>query len=431
MTDTLQKYWATEEFGLALEHRDTSTGYTVPELVQPGLRRNPRRAHLLVSTVLGKHIPTDPAVVLGAGRRLGELVADLLGDVAREALVLGFAETATGLGHCVAEALDAGCYLHSTRRRVPGAEVFAGFEEGHSHATSHLLQPTSPDLFANTAPLVLVDDEISTGATAIDAIRALHRSHPRDRYVIASLVDMRGDEHRRFTSAAELELGTTIEHVSLAQGHTVLPADLTDRVTALPVPELNPVAPQRGSVRFIEVPWPSDVPDGGRHGVVRADFAGYDSAITTAAEVVDSVRDTDRPVIVIGHEELMYLPLRLAHALATRGTPATFQTTTRSPAFVRDVPGYPLRRGFSFVAPEHIPSEHEAEAARYLYNARWPEPATERPELVLVIDSPADTDRLRADGGALDVLTAAGEDVLVAIVPATDPAALRASRETA
>ncbi len=431
MTNTLRTYWATDEFGLSLEHRGMSSGYTVPELVQPGLRRNPRRAHLLVSTVLGKHIPTDPAVVLGAGRRLGQLVADLLGDVAPEALVLGFAETATGLGHCVAEALGARCYVHSTRRRVPGAEVFAGFEEGHSHATSHLLQPTSQALFANTAPLVLVDDEISTGATAIDAIRSLHRSHPRDRYVIASLVDMRGDDHRRTTSAAERELGATIEHVSLAQGHTVLPADLTDRVTALPVPELNPVAPQRGSVRFVEVPWPSEVPDGGRHGVVRADFARYDAAIETAAEVVDSGRDTDRPAIVIGHEELMYLPLRLAHALAEHGTATRFQTTTRSPAYVRDVSGYPLRRGFSFGAPEHIPADHEAEAARYLYNARWPEPVPVRPELILVIDSPADTDRLRADGGVLDVLTAAGEDVLVAILPATDPVALRASREKA
>lgn len=126
----------------------------------------------------------------------------------------------------------------------------------------------------------------------------------------------------------------------------------------------------------------------------------------------------------------MYMPLRLAHALTDHGTATRFQTTTRSPAFVRDVPGYPLRRGFSFVAPEQIPAEHEAEAARYLYNARWPEPSDERPELILVIDSPADTDRLRADGGVLDVLTAAGEDVLVAIVPATDPTALRASRET-
>ena len=42
------------------------------------LRRNPRRAQLLVSRVLGKHVPTDPRVVQAAGLLLGGLVADAL-----------------------------------------------------------------------------------------------------------------------------------------------------------------------------------------------------------------------------------------------------------------------------------------------------------------------------------------------------------------
>ena len=55
----------------------------MPDLVGMALRRNPRRAHLLVSTVLGKHLPADPRLVYGAGRLLGALVADRLAGAAQ------------------------------------------------------------------------------------------------------------------------------------------------------------------------------------------------------------------------------------------------------------------------------------------------------------------------------------------------------------
>ncbi|MFC9475295.1 phosphoribosyltransferase [Nocardia sp. NPDC056952] len=407
---------------VALSAESVLTGeLAIGALVQPGLRRNPRRAHLLVSTVLGKHLPTDPRIVIGAGNRLADLVREVLGD--REAVVLGFAETATGLGHCVAARIDAGCYLHSTRRHESRATTLTGFEEGHSHATSHLLQPAPAAIFANDLPLVLVDDEISTGDTAIDAVRALHAFAPRSHYVLASLVDMRTPADRIKFEAAAAELGARIDTVCLASGRTELPAGLIDTVTALPEPRLNPIATERGSYGRIELTWPADVPEGGRHGTLRSDNAAFDVAVKSIADEVNSRLDAEfagRPVIVIGHEELMYLPLRLAADLADAGIPARFQTTTRSPAYVLDEPGYPLRRGFRFTAPEPDPT-----AQRYLYNAQWPDAD---PVLLVVIDPPADTPELVAPGGLVDVLTASGADVLIAVVPGADPRALHAGR---
>ncbi|MET9212594.1 MULTISPECIES: phosphoribosyltransferase [unclassified Nocardia] len=432
----LETPWATANLGIELRHGESFAAsaaedalpgeLSIAALVQPGLRRNPRRAHLLVSTVLGKHLPTDPRVVIGAGNRLGDLVRAVLGD--REPVVLGFAETATGLGHCVAARIGAGCYLHSTRREVERATTLTGFEEGHSHATSHLLQPAPADIFVNDLPLVLVDDEISTGDTAIDAVRALHAFAPRSHYVLASLVDMRTADDRAKFEAFAAELGARIDTVCLAAGRTELPDGLIETVTALPEPQLNPTAAQRGSSGRIELSWPADVPEGGRHGILNSDVAAFDVALTAATEQVRARLDAEfagRPVIVLGHEELMYLPLRLAAELADAGTPTRFQTTTRSPAYVLDEPGYPLRRGFRFHAPEP-----DATAQRYLYNAQWRD-SDATPVLLVVIDPPADTDQLVAPDGLVDVLTASGADVLIAVLPGADPRALHTVRASA
>ena len=54
----------------------------VDELVGIALRRNPKRAHLLVSTVLAKHVPTVPGIALAAGELLGLLVSGVVGDAA-------------------------------------------------------------------------------------------------------------------------------------------------------------------------------------------------------------------------------------------------------------------------------------------------------------------------------------------------------------
>ncbi|OZD12121.1 hypothetical protein CH253_25870 [Rhodococcus sp. 06-156-3C] len=403
--------------GIHLTTTSTSSDWTIEELVRPGLRRNPRRAHLLVSEVLGKHIPVDPSVVTGAADALGDLVLEAVGG--SDVDVLGFAETATGLGHCVASRLNAHCYLHSTRRDVPGTGVYAEFQEGHSHATDHQLLPTSPRVLDPQLPLVLVDDEISTGRTALDAVRALHAVTPRTRYVIASLVDMRTDEHLAESAAAAEELGVTLDSVSLAQGRVALADDLIESVVALPEPAYNPVADHAGTITRVDAHWPETVPDGGRHGFRAGDTASFVAAAAEVADAVASALEPGRPVVVLGHEELMYLPLKVAAALSDRGHPALFQTTTRSPAYVLDEPGYPLRRGFEFLAPE----DDEAQA-RYVYNASGPENA----QIVLIVDAPADTDRLFASGGVADVVAASGSDVLVVVVSGADPQRLIVSR---
>ncbi|PWS40244.1 phosphoribosyltransferase, partial [Streptomyces sp. ZEA17I] len=224
--------WVAERLGVALEGDGE-----LRELLGLALRRNPKRAHLLVSNVLGKHVPQKPAVVYGAGYGLGERVRALLGaEEARRAVVLGYAETATGLGHAVADGLRDAPYLHSTRRPVAGVAPAGGFEEAHSHATSHLLLPEDPELLAGGAEastLVLVDDEFSTGNTVLNTIRALHESHPRERYVIVALVDMRSPADRDRLTAFATEIGARVDLVTRAAGTVSLPDGVLERGQAL------------------------------------------------------------------------------------------------------------------------------------------------------------------------------------------------------
>ena len=66
--------WVADHLGLELRTTATPLGLDLADLLGLAVRRNPRRAHLLVSRVLGKHVPTDPRVIYGAGVALGELV---------------------------------------------------------------------------------------------------------------------------------------------------------------------------------------------------------------------------------------------------------------------------------------------------------------------------------------------------------------------
>ena len=339
--------WVCEHAGVELVTREGSA--PVEDLVGLAVRRNPRRVHLVVSTVLAKHVPVSPAVARRHGSDLGDLVEDALGG-ARAELVLGYAETATGLGHLVADRLGA-TVVHSTRR--PGWSALS-FEEEHSHATTHRLQPRDPDLLRGTGPLVLVDDELTTGRTILNTVRELHAISARPAYVVAALVDLRPDEARAHADEVAAELGTSITFVALLEGEvrTTHEPDADVRAAVAAEPDLALPGPERASEAATSYSWPAGVPDGGRHGLGPDDADGFETAVSElGAEVGDLVAGATR-VHVLGTEELMYLPHRIAEDLeATRpALEVTVSSTTRSPVVVRDDPAYAVRHGITFPA---------------------------------------------------------------------------------
>lgn len=471
--------WVSDRLGLTLRTTSSPVGLDLTDLVGLALRRNPRRAHLLVSRVLGKHVPTDPRVVLGAALLLGDLVRLRLHDrtptpalneaaghlraalddpasgeaeallaavsspvPAEDVVVLGYAETATALGDGVAERLGARLYLHSTRRSVPGLEPYARFEEAHSHATSHLLLPAAPALVEAGHALVLVDDELSTGATALATIEALHRRAPRARYVVAALVDLRSDDDRRRFAEAEVRLSARIDVVALTTGSVTLPPDVLARGRGL-VEQIDRSAVERAlvppkRVRWLDVGWPRTVPETARHGVTpdhRALLADHlprlsglvAQAVQDALQHVPPVAPGQTSVLVLGTEELMAAPLRLALAvqreLPARGCAGvvSFSTTTRSPVLALDDDGYAIRNALGF-QPHDDPDDGQGDGpCRYAYNIAGSPGAWPFDVVVLATDEHGALAHPDRPDGLLAQLGAAARQVVAVALPCASP----------
>ena len=470
----------------------------VEPLVGLALRRNPRRAHLLVSTVLAKHVPTVPALAITAGELLGTVVdlalrddlddelagldaagrdgrltqlaarfaavlddrdatgealtrlrtelADLRASLAAirsphpEVATLGYAETATGLGRLVADALGS-WYLHSTRHDPVGAVAFGAFEEAHSHATSHRLLPTDPSRLRVGGTVVLVDDELSTGATVVDTIRDLHARVPQARWVVAALIDLRGADDRRAFDELALELDTRVDVVALGDGGIELPTDVLARGAEV-VAEFagagagagaDVVAPGRGEVGEVggrdEVGAVGEVVTLDLRGVVepvRSERFGVDAArerVDAEAVAAALVAAVSRgrtgghggdapPVVVLGTEEFLSVPLAVAHALDWH-LPTRVSSTTRSPIAVLDDRGYAVASSVTFRSHDRTV---DGPGPRFAYNLTR---GGRRADVVVLMPEPGtDPADLAGPGGVTSALAAVADRVVVVLLPA-------------
>ena len=359
-------------------------GLPVESLFSMALRVNKKRQFLFVSKVIAKHLAVHPALALGTGTLLASLLmeknqlpvppqtgelANMVGkgvpnpDLLKKALeyraalpektvFIGMAETATGLGHSVFQHFEDSFYIHTTREAIIGQNPSFVFEEEHSHATSHRVY--APEgMLEDAEAIVLIDDEISTGNTLINLIKALDDQFPGKNYTSLSILDWRSAEQQQHVCELEKSRNIRIEVLALMAGEFDLRHGSSPEDSELENLSGTGLAPLEEIIfaepmRHRSATGHRYIPFTGRFGLSSEDHLEIGNWAKQTAVLAREQGPEEVP-LVIGIGENMYLPLRFALELSSH---AVVQTTTRSPIFASDTEGYPIKQKVKFSLPD-------------------------------------------------------------------------------
>lgn len=389
-------------------------------------RINKKRAFLFVSKVLGKHIPIDPrkGILTGAllanrymetvrgietGRR-EELLSAFLKDSTDffdqpfidenlNPIIIGFAETATALGHAFFQFFQKADFFHTTREQMTNIEPVITFEEEHSHATSHRCY-VDESILQNNREVILVDDEMTTGKTNINIIRSIHERFPRTTYTVVSILDWRSDEDVRLYAELEKELGIVIHSVCLLKGvinasgnacieeRSSVDEKVMDTLPAITTMIVDEIFPGKltvmdyssvtlaGKVR--KMPFLQGT---GRFGLSSNANLQLNQELREIGKFLVHQRSGEK-TLCLGTGEFMYVPMKVASFM---GTGVFFQSTTRSPIYIEKRENYGAQYGLSFQNPE------DRKVAQFVYNI----PPNEYDEIFLFFERAVSAEELQ------------------------------------
>lgn len=394
--NTLKTYNLHGDLKLEIDIKDNPYNFSPESLFQMAVRINKKRQFLFVSRLLGKHLAVDPAISLGTGTILASMLMEDEGldghplvneiiqminseipnrqlsldslayktELPNKTVFIGFAETATGLGHAVFHHFENAHYIHTTREEILHMEPSFYFEEEHSHATSHSVYAPEQTL-KEAETIVLIDDEITTGLTLSNLIVALNVSFPGKRYKTLSILDWRTEAHQqnfmhlmnthnisadvitimggqfKLLNEATIEEKETL-FLDNQQSHTVF----ADEELALEI--ISKYQSEHGSYCNFT----------GRFGLASDLHVEMDGWIERFINKLPNL-DRDKSTLVIGIGENIYFPLRFA---LTFGNNTKVQTTTRSPILAKTDELYPIQHKCKFSLPDSNGID------QYLYN---------------------------------------------------------------
>ena len=340
--------------------RENVYDLNLDDLVSIGYRdNNSKRNFLFISKVLGKHIEVKPDIckvtgfllastILGVTKETRMLinyikdnnkeinvneVMNLAYRTNEKLVVLGFAETATGLGMAVASAIENSYYITTTREDIKGIKSFLKFEEEHSHATTHKCFPEDIYKLREADRIILVDDEITTGKSMLNIIKELKKTTGVRKYEILTILDWRNLENRNLykdfirKNKVEIEVRALISGDIEIEDNNVYCNEneslLSEKMNAN---SLNILSRKGQYLKFT-----------GRFGVYFDDIKKLEEECIRAANKIQEIIGYNKKILVLGHGENIYIPSRIASYL--KGD-VYFKSTTRSPIYCSNEKGY-------------------------------------------------------------------------------------------
>lgn len=267
-------------------------------------RANYKRGFLFVSKVLGKHIPSKPSDMEKVHIELAGILKPQLNN--GTTVVIGFAETATGIGNGVYSQLgmENSFYIQTTRYKLSVPKLLE-FQEEHCHAPSHILYDLIDGKLKNimlgAENIVLVDDEITTGKTLVNIINKLREQFPHIKnYFAVSILNW------------AQELPDNIKFISLYCGNFSF--------AAKPFEIRNNIISVTDNNSYLDDFIPFNF---GRFGIknLQLNFENY-----------ININDfKNKKVLILGTGEFMHQAFLLGKYLEDNGVDVYVQSTTRSP----------------------------------------------------------------------------------------------------
>lgn len=316
---------------------------------------NNKRGYLIINADQGKH---RPALIEDVRNEYDEL-AKRSENILKNALVIGFAETAIAIGATLAS--SAGTYfMQTTREDICNDDEYIHFTEAHSHAMEQrLVLHDMKSIYEKMERIVFVEDEITTGKTIWHCIEEIERIFKGNKkYAIAPLINTLSDERRKFFEERNVDI-IYIHNINKEN----FESDVLDTVTDGNVYRIEN-ASKTDNIKYFD--FRTDIKTRRLLDIRDLDkeILKLEDSLEKNIDIKNLIKDK-KTVTVLGTEEFIYVPIKLAEYIyknMNESGKVYVHSSTRSPIEVSKMSDYPLHTRYE------VESVYDSKRKTYIYD---------------------------------------------------------------